>query len=150
MPENQEIIAALLRQRTPVTFRAGGPSMLPTLRDGESVRILPPPVGTPLRGSVVLYRICGRFAVHRCIFNDKRTNRVFAIGDAAVAGGDWIAAGDVLGVAESVRRNGRIRRLDTRLVRWLGLLRFACRPVRRALWNFRQTHHAQTPERWNG
>ena len=39
MPENPEIIVALLRQRTPVSFRAGGPSMNPAIRDGDVISV---------------------------------------------------------------------------------------------------------------
>jgi signal peptidase I len=131
MPEASEIIAALLQQRTPISFIAGGPSMNPTIRDGESVFIKPLPTGAILLGGVILYRIYGRLTVHRCTFNNKRTNRIYTVGDAAVKGGDWIPAADILGVAESVRRDGRIHRLDTRRARWAGLLRFALRPLRR-------------------
>lgn len=147
MPETPEIIAALLRQRTAVTFRAGGPSMTPAIRDGEVVTVLPRPPGAIRRGSVVLYQIHGRLVLHRYTINDKRTNRILTVGDAAVRGGEWIPAEDVLGIAADVCRNGKILRLDTAGRRWAGLLRFAFRPVRRALWNFRQTHHAQTPAR---
>ena len=148
MTATQEIIAALLRQHTPVSFRAGGASMNPTIRDGESVFIRPFSEGAIPLGSVILYIIYGRITVHRCIFNEKRTNRVYTVGDAAVEGGDWVPVSDILGVAESVCRNGKTRRLDTRRARWAGMLRYALRPLRRALWNFRQTHHAQTPDRW--
>lgn len=147
MPENPEIIAALLRQRTAVSFRAGGPSMNPTIRDGELVTIQPRPPGRILQGSVVLYGVCERLALHRIVTGEKRTGRVFAVGDAAVDGGDWIPAADVIGIAASVRRDGRCRRLGTRRARWAGMLRYALRPLRRAFWNFRQTPHAQTPAR---
>ena len=130
MPETKEIIAALLQQRTPISFVAGGPSMNPTIRDGESVFIKPLSAGVLPHGSVILYRNYGRIKVHRCTFNNKRINRVFTVGDAAVAGGDWIPAADILGVVESVQRDGRIRRLDTRRARWAGLLRFYARPLR--------------------
>ena len=150
MTATQEIIASLLRQRTPVSFRAGGASMNPTIRDGESVFIRPLSEGAISPGSVILYIIYGRITVHRCIFNEKRTNRVFTVGDAAVEGGDWVPVSDILGVAESVCRNGKIRRLDVRRARWAGMLRYALRPLRRALWNCRQTHHANTPaRRWS-
>ena len=149
MPETPEIIATLLRQRTPVSFRVGGPSMTPTVRDGEVVTILPRPPGAIRRGSVVLYQIHGRLVLHRYTINDKRTNRILAVGDAGVDGGEWIPAEDVLGIAAGVCRNGKTIRLDTAGGRLAGLARFVLRPVRRALWNFRQTHHAQTPARWD-
>ena len=41
MTDAKTIIEQLLERRTPATFRAGGPSMNPTIRDGESVRIRP-------------------------------------------------------------------------------------------------------------
>jgi hypothetical protein len=145
MAETQKIIASLLQQRTPVSFTALGPSMHPTIRNGESVFVRPLAAGTIPCGSVILYKIYGRITTHRCIFNEARTNRVFTVGDAAVKGGDWIPTGDILGVAESVRRNGHSHRLDTRLARWSGLARYALRPLRRALWHFRQTYHAPTP-----
>ncbi|MGD9611317.1 MAG: hypothetical protein AB7V22_00260 [Kiritimatiellia bacterium] len=105
--------------------------MHPTLRDGDVVTIQPRPPGTLRRGSVVLYRICARLVLHRYTINEKRTNQVFAVGDAALAGGDWIPAADVLGVAQSVAGPDRIRRLDTRFARWAGLARFYLRPLRR-------------------
>ena len=148
MTATREIIATLLRQHTPVSFRAGGASMDPTIRDGESVFIRPVSEGAIPIGSVILYAIYGRITVHRCVFNGKRTNRFFTVGDAAVEGGDWVPVSDILGVAESVCRSGKIRRLDTRRARWAGMVRYALRPLRRALWNYRQTHHAQTPARW--
>ena len=147
-PESREIIEALLRQRTRVAFRAHGPSMNPTIRDGETVFVRPADANAFHIGSVVLYRTADRLALHRIVFNDKRTKRLFLVGDASIAGGEWIPAADVIGLAESLRRNDAVRRLDAFGRRLAGRLRFALRPLRRALWNFRQTHHAQTPDRW--
>ena len=87
--------------------------------------------------------------MHRYTINEKRTDRVFTVGDAAVDGGEWIPAADVLGIATCVCRSGKTIRLDTAGHRLAGLVRFVFRPLRRALWNFRQTHHAQTPARWD-
>lgn len=131
-PDAREIVAALLHQRTGISFRAGGPSMNPTIRDGDVVAVQPAHANAIRRGSVVLYENHGRLVLHRCLYRDRQTHRMFAVGDAAVQGGDWIPAADVLGAAESARRGNRIRRLDTRRARWAGLLRFALRPLRRA------------------
>lgn len=130
-PDAREIVEALLRQHAPVAFQAFGPSMNPTILDGDVVSIHPLDANAVRRGSVVLFRICGRIAVHRVVSIDKRTQRIFAVGDAAVAGGDWIPADDVLGVAESARRGETVHRMDTRRARWGGLLRFYLRPLRR-------------------
>ena len=142
MPDSQEIIESLLRQHTAVTFQAFGPSMNPAIRNGEILRVNPAPSDTLPRGSVVLYRYCGRLAVHRFIRNNPSRNRCLVAADAAVKGGDWIPAADILGLAESVRRGARNRRLDQFPARLAGLLRYALRPLRRALWNVRQACHA--------
>ena len=148
MSASREIVETLLQQHTPVTFQAQGVSMTPTIHDGDLVHVRPAAGPDLRRGSVILYRNFGRLILHRLVACDPRAARILATGDAALAGGDWIPAGDILGVAESVRHNGRNRRLDTALARLAGRLRHALRPLRRALWNFRQTHHAQTPDRW--
>ena len=149
MTDAKTIIEELLQRRTPATFRAGGPSMNPTIRDGESVRIRPLRAGDPPPGAVALYRRHNRLVLHRLLRRDPETGAFRAEADAAAAGGEWIAEADLLGIAEWVRRAGRVRRLDGPIARRAGLLRHALRPLRRALWNFRQTHHAQTPDRWN-
>lgn len=132
MSDPLTIIKELLQQQTPVTFCAGGPSMNPTIRDGDLVRIQPLDNGALPPGSVILYRINGRIALHRFILQEA-TGRCFVAGDAATTGGDWIQSADVLGIAEWVQRGDQKRRLDTRQARWTGRLRYALRPIRRLL-----------------
>lgn len=142
MTDAKTIIEQLLRRRTPATFRAGGPSMNPTIRDGESVRIRPLRAGDPRPGAVALYRRHDRLVLHRLLRRDPATGAFLAAADAAAAGGEWIAEADLLGIAEWVRRAGRVRRLDSPLARRTGLLRHALRPLRRALLHFRAANHA--------
>ena len=139
MTDAKTIIEQLLRRRTPATFRAGGPSMNPTIRDGESVRIRPLQAGDPPPGAVALYRKHDRLILHRLLCRDPETGAFLAAADAAAAGGEWIAEADLLGIAEWVRRAGRARRLDSPLARRTGLLRHA---LRRALLRFRAADHA--------
>jgi hypothetical protein len=131
MPDSQQIIESLLRQQTPVAFHAHGPSMHPTIRDGECIRVLPRSIAPLNTGCVILYRIHGRMAAHRAIQRNKRMDQWLVAADAALLGGDWIPAADILGVAESVVRNGREVPLDTRRARWAGLLRYHTRPLQR-------------------
>ncbi len=105
--------------------------MNPAIRDGQCIRVLPASNAPLRRGGIILYRIHGRMAVHRLIFHQRETNRLYVAADAALRGGDWIAADDILGVAESVIRDGRTIRLDTRRSRWAGLLCYNLRPLRR-------------------
>lgn len=132
MNDPRTIIEELLRQRTAVRFRAGGPSMSPAIRDGELVHVQSPNPGALPPGSIVLYRMNGRLALHRIIRREK-TGRHLVAGDAATAGGDWIPAADILGLAEWVQRGDRKHRLDTCRARWTGLARHALRPIRRLL-----------------
>ncbi len=145
MTDVQNIIEELLRQQAPVSFRAGGSSMNPTIRDGEIVHIRPLNTKHIQRYGVILYRINGRMALHRVIFNKGRTNRCFVVGDAATSGGDWISPSDRLGVAEWVQRGERIHRLDSVCSRMTGAIRFWLRPLRRGLGTLRFSGHADTP-----
>lgn len=130
MPDSLHIIETLLRQHTPVAFHAHGPSMNPTIRDGQCIRVLPVSGERLKPGSVILYPSHGRLAVHRLIHRATRTAQWFVAADAALRGGDWVPLSDILGVAESVIRDGREVRLDTRRARWAGRLRFYTRPLR--------------------
>ena len=145
MTDAKTIIAELLNRRMSATFRAGGPSMNPTIRAGESVRIRPVRAGDLRPGAVLLYRKNDRLVLHRRIRRAPATGAFYAAADAATAGGEWVAEEDVLGAAEWVRRGDRIRRLDGRSARMAGLLRYALRPLRRALSHFRPPLHAHAP-----
>lgn len=133
MSDDPLIIQELLKQRTPVVFRAGGPSMNPTIRDGESVRIRPQTPDDLRRFNILLVRLCGRMVLHRLLFRPNPADRCFIAGDAATEGGDWISSTDILGVAEWVRRGDHTRRLDSIGSRMAGRIRFMLRPLRRLM-----------------
>ena len=147
MSNSREIIESLLHQQTAVTFQVHGPSMNPTIRDGDRLRVRPLNPEPPPRGSIVLYRYGGRLVVHRLLAREKQTGRCLLAADAALEGDAWIPAGDILGLAESVCHGKKSRRLDNTAARLAGLLRHALRPVRRAFYNCRQMSHAHAPER---
>ena len=146
-PVARDIVETLLRSDTPVRFQALGPSMNPTIQNGETVSIKPLANCTLHLGSIVLYKTCGRFALHRIAINKKRTNRLFMAGDAACTGGEWVDLENILGLAEWVCRDGKICRLDTPHSRWMGQLRFVMRPFRLTLLSLRQIVHAHLPAR---
>lgn len=148
MTDAKNIISGLLDQGTPVAFRAGGPSMNPTIRDGESVRIRPLRSGDLRPGVILLFRKNDRLVLHRMVGRKPAEGDMYVVADAALAGGEWVALADILGMAEWVQRGERIHRLDGAPSRLAGRLRYALRPVQRALHQFRLTHHAQTPDRW--
>lgn len=145
MPEAKQFIEGLLLQRTAVAFRAGGPSMNPTIRDGDSVRIRPLGPDDPRYGAIVLFRKNERLVLHRMVRRQRKTGCVYAVADAATEGGEWVAANDLLGVAEWTQRGERVRRLDGAIGRTLGLVRHVVRPLRRACLHVRPANHAQAP-----
>ena len=145
MTDTKDIVEGLLGQLTPVAFRAGGPSMNPIIRDGESVRIRPLQAGDLRLGSVVLCRKTGRLVLHRMIRRKPNGDAVYIVADAALAGGDWVAKTDILGIAEWVRRGERIYRLDGARNRLSGMARYGLRPLRRALSHLRPADHAHAP-----
>ena len=133
MSDTQKIIEELLSQHTPVVFRAGGPSMNPTIRDGESVRIRPLQAGDLRPGSILLVRKNNRLVLHRMIRRDSKTGSLSIVADAATDGGEGVAPDDILGVAEWMQRGKRMRRLDSATSRMAGLARHALRPLRRVV-----------------
>jgi hypothetical protein len=96
-----------------VTIRARGASMLPFLRDGDLVRIVPRPVGAVLTGDVVCYAAANALFLHRVV---DRPGHFVVKGDA-VTFADVVPAAEVLGLVTAVERHGRVRRMDTRAAR---------------------------------
>ncbi len=146
MSDHLNIIEGLLRQQTPVSFRAGGPSMNPTIRDGELVRIRPLRPGDLRPGLIALYRKNGRLVLHRVIRRNATSEKFYLVADAALSGGEWVKENQMAGIAESVRHGKSLRRLDRAGSRMTGLVRYALRPLRRMLTPVFPAAHADTSE----
>jgi hypothetical protein len=134
---NTAIVLSLLRDNTPVSFAAHGPSMNPTVRDGETVQVQPIRPAHLRPGAILLYPHNGRLVLHRLVRIDRGTGRCLLTGDATLSGTESVSANTVEGVAQWVQRGGKVLRLDSRRARLLGRTRFALRPLRRlaaALW----------------
>jgi signal peptidase I len=129
MIDAKTTVKELLRQKTPVNFAAGGVSMNPTIRDGELVRVRPVEPSELRHGDIVLYPLHERLILHRII--EIQHDRVIATGDAALEGTETIERATILGIAESVRRDGTFIPLDRPRDRRSGLLRYRTRRVRR-------------------
>lgn len=134
-----EIVAGLLEQNTPVRFQACGPSMHPTIRDGETVQVVPVDGWPPAPGGIYLCRIHDRLVLHRLA---RRKGDCFVFrGDASLRGDDRAGREQIIGRAVSVRRGTRELRLDTPLARWKGRVRMALRPLRRLLFGWIHRPH---------
>lgn len=125
-----EVLRASLRVG-PVELRAGGWSMRPVLRPGDTVRI---ERRSARLGEIVLAVIQGRPVLHRLV--QRRAGRALLHGDARPRPDGWVPVADLLGVASARRGRGDEREpwrpLDRARDRWLGLARIAgTAPLRR-------------------
>lgn len=124
------------------TTRAGGSvwvhvrgaSMTPAIPRGSDVRIGPVPARPLRRGDVVLARDPrGRPLVHRVWL--RIGDRLWLKGDARVTPDRAVASGEILGMVEAVRRDGRLEAIPPRprvrprelAQRWRAVVRDALR-----------------------
>ena len=131
-PQVADILVNLLQQGETVRFTAMGPSMYPIILSGDTVTVAPwqPDCRIP-RGSIIFFSQHNRLALHRLIRQDPRTQICYASGDAALSSIELVPASNVIGIGLSVTSNTKTRRLDTPSARYLGLLLFYARPLRR-------------------
>lgn len=111
------LCADLLQSGQPVSFRASGSSMVPTLRAGDLVTVVPVGVADIRPGDVLLYATARGLTAHRVLRTlPGDSHRTFRTrGDAPGSTEEQVEASQVLGRVESLRRNGRDRRLRRRL-----------------------------------
>jgi signal peptidase I len=99
--------------------------MRPFIQDGDLITVSPLRDSTIRVGDVVLYKTADdRVIVHRVIRKTiKGSGTVFFIkGDAAFGPPEKIGMKNILGGVTTIERNGRERKLDTKLYRIIGLL----------------------------
>jgi signal peptidase I len=105
-----ETTIALLKQGYTVRFRAPGHSMLPTIRDGETVSVEPVIASSIKRGDIILYWNHLGVIAHRVVRIERKassTPRFFLRGDAMNALDAPVDPELILGRVISVERNGR-------------------------------------------
>ena len=126
-----EVLLDVLARGESVRLRVQGVSMLPWLREGDSVRILPV-VGHPLRrGDIALFsRTPGHLILHRVVGVRHEGDAVFfdCLGDSESGSPERVPAANVVGVVETtpIRRAAyrtlyRLRRFFNRLLTQWGL-----------------------------
>lgn len=112
----------------PVTICLEGDSMRPLIRRGKDpVTIIP--LQRPLKkGDVVLFRLGGKYIVHRVWKMQGGLVRTF--GDNCWHAEPWFPEEQVLGQVVKFSRSGRTHRLDTRAARAWGRAWLAVHPIR--------------------
>lgn len=144
IPNPNVLVTNLLQEKTPVTFRAGGPSMTPTLRDGDTVQVRPLRPRDPRPGAITLYLAHGRLILHRVIRVDRKDETASIVADAALFGTQCVPLSSLTGIAHCVLKNGMQHRLDRWCDRWIGLTRYYLRPMRRAIHMCRPRRKSET------
>lgn len=119
-----EIAAEVLARERNLTFKGYGTSMLPLIRSGSLITIIPIDVRNVKNGEVVLYRGSRGLAVHRVISrtDDCSGLRLMVAGDMNTGPPEAVVHSDVLGKLVTVK-HGRYRfDIDKPIWRVLGLL----------------------------
>ena len=131
------IVDSLLADGLSVRFRAGGRSMLPTVRDGDCVTVAPVDPRAVAVGDVLFCRTWRGPVAHRVASIGARQRdarpRLFTLrGDASLGNDRPVAASDVIGRVISVDRGGRARDLALprgSVGRWLLTAWLRARPM---------------------
>lgn len=119
-----ELSRDFLNKDVSIRFQAKGWSMRPYIQDGDIVTVSPLDDTSVKRGDVVFYSTAeNKVIVHRVIKKYKRDSKTaFLIkGDATFGFPESINVQNVLGKVMEIERNGRKRRLDSRLYQMLNL-----------------------------
>jgi hypothetical protein len=103
-----ELCADLLCTGVAVRFTARGPSMAPTIRDGEVVTVEPVRPHDVAAGDVVFYAGRRGLTAHRVVSRLRGPEPAFlARGDAPGSTEELVLGGQVLGRVRQVERRGR-------------------------------------------
>lgn len=119
-----KISSSLIKKNASIRFRAKGFSMRPFIQDGDRITVSPLQNSPVKVGDVVLYKTAdGQAIVHRVIRKTTIDSKAvfFIKGDAAFGQSENVDAEMVLGRVAAIERNGRKRKLDTKLYRIIGL-----------------------------
>ncbi len=116
----------ILEKGKSIRFQANGWSMRPFIRDGDFIVVSPVENSSIRTGDVVFHLTTeNKVMVHRVIKKYKKDedNRIimFIKGDATFSFPEKVEMQNVLGKVVAVERNGRKKRLDTKLYKIKGL-----------------------------
>lgn len=117
--------SVMLGEQRPVTLTAGGYSMWPAIRPGDTVVIEPGGARLPVPGEIVALRRDGGYVIHRVteVTSGEEVSLIHTQGDAVILEDEPSEAAMVAGVVKKVIRSGRvIHQLRRRLPRQINRL----------------------------
>ncbi len=124
----------LLNRGTSIRFQAKGFSMRPFIREEDFITVSPIENSSISIGDVVFFVSADdQIIVHRVIRKYKKDGRVTLVvkGDASFGSPENVDIQNILGKVVAIERNGRERRLDTKLYRIIGLFFAGISPFNR-------------------
>jgi len=134
MEDLSELARDILEQGKPVRFQAKGWSMRPFIRDGDFIVVSPIENSSIKIGEVVFYSTTkNKVIVHRVIRKYKKNGRMTMLikGDASFGSPEKVDIQNILGNVVAIERNGRKKRLDTKLYQIKGLFFAGISPLSR-------------------
>ena len=135
----QPVLCALLDDGLTVRFEAGGRSMLPTIRDGDTLVVEPVDPASISRGDVIVVGGPWSVRAHRVVGEgDHGGGTVILRGDALQAPDAPVTPEQVLARVTGVERNGRQRPVQGPVIYSRILLRRSLVAVRWCLQDARQ------------
>ncbi len=117
LAEFGSLAASMLRAGISLQFQARGSSMAPTIRDGDSLLIVPARPHELRVGQIVLCQTeNNRYVVHRIVRRRRQQGSVSFLlkGDQCRSADGWVDGSRILGQAVQARRQGKV-------VRWPGV-----------------------------
>ena len=130
----QPVLRALLDDGLTVRFEAGGRSMLPTIRDGDTLVVEPVDPASISRGDVIVVGGPWSVRAHRVVGESDRSSGTFILrGDALQAPDAPVSPERILGRVAGVERNGRQRPVQGPVVQTKVFLRRSLAAARRCL-----------------
>ena len=114
----------MLEKGKSIRFQAKGWSMHPFIRDGDFIVVSPVKSSSIRKGDIVFYSNAeNKIIVHRIIRKYKQKGRMTVLvkGDASFSSPEKMDIQNVLGKVIAIERNGRKKRLDTKLHQIIGL-----------------------------
>ncbi len=126
-----DVSTELLRRGQCVRFKAPGLSMHPTIKEGETITVIPISSFDIKRGDILLYLVGKKVIAHRVVGIEKKKSdssnqpskfnpRLFLLrGDASTICDEPVEAKQILGKVVSVEREGRSINLCSRRAKML-------------------------------
>ncbi len=128
----------ILEKGKSIRFQAKGWSMRPFIRDGDFIVVSPVKSSSIRKGDVVFYPNAeNKIIVHRIIRKYKQKGRMTVLikGDASFSSPEKMDIQNVLGKVIAIERNGRKKRLDTKLYQIIGLFFAVISPFSRWIYS---------------